>query len=234
MLARPPAGSPPGSKKIIVEIGHGAQPIWRTLRKLPLGNQSYVGLDISAPVWPSKEMPLYDLERGRRKILERAGEGRDCRFIVIDDLGILPLPDAIASEVYLSLVTSDPRISPVIVERIVNEAARITMAGGHAVFDNGAVFSPDYGDVFVDFCRSKIIFKADRFAHDGRRDEDNAMTRLLNQDFTPMPAESYAIFLAERGYPAHFSRTMEPGKSITILERRDLARTGCSGLPDSP
>lgn len=206
------------TRSIIVEVGHGQSPIWRTLRRLPLVDQAYVGLDIDAKSWPSEQAPYYDLEKGRRNILARAAQGHDCRFMRIGFNGTLPLPSSAASEVYLSLVANDPRILGHVVERLLRECGRILASRGHLVIDNGAVMFIDSGDIIVRGEPPRILYKTSLSGQLVVEDYANAVTLFLNDSFVPMDSRLYHQFLRDRGLPGHFQAW--PGGSFSILRKK--------------
>jgi len=203
------------AKRRIVEVGHGQKPIFQLLKRIPLQGQSYLGLDIDKPCWPAKETPLYDLDAGRRKIARRAAEGRDCSFRTMEDLGHIPLPDGYAHEVYLSLVLNDPRISPIISERLLAESRRILRQGGQMVVYNATISVPSPGDIIIDYCTGSSFFKASEARGLGPEDAQNAQTRFLRAAFLPLPAEEYGPFLEERGLWNRLE--IVPGTLFSIL-----------------
>jgi hypothetical protein len=188
------------------------------LRKLPLVDQAYIGLDIDAKSWPNEKSPYYDLEKGRRKILDRAAQGHDCRFMRIGFDGTLPLPGSAASEVYLSLVANDPRIPMHVVERLLHESCRVLAPGGHLVIDNGAVMAIDCGDIIVRGEPPRIIFTASPGGQLGEEDYTNPVTLFLNEAFVPMEFGFYSQFLRGRGLPAHYPE--EPGALFSIMMKK--------------
>lgn len=205
-------------KSLIVEVGHGDAPIWRTLRNLPLTDQTYLGLDIRASVWPSEQSPTYGIDRGRNKILERMKSGRDCHFMFLDGSGTLPVPDGRASEVYYSLIFSDPRIFPSVIHKLLEETARITCPQGRVVVDNNSPIIPDFGDVLVDWARGRLVFKQNGGHALSAHDNSNLHTEFLNDIFEPMAGYLYPDFLSERGLPPHYE--INPGYSMTVMVKR--------------
>ncbi len=205
-----------GQKKRIIEIGHGQKPIFRMLKKLPLHDQSYIGLDINSPCWPNDESPLYDLEEGRRKIMSRAATGRDCSFIVVGRDGRLPLADNSANEAYMSLVLSDPRLWHKTAERLLAESRRILMPGGHLVIYNGTMISVGYGDVLIRYPERTSVFKIADSNDIRKEDLGNPSTALLNRSFSPLPESEYEAFLRSRGYSRGFPTG--PGTLFSIFE----------------
>ncbi len=217
-----PSGPASASRvKTVVEIGHGSRPIWTTLKKMPLHDQMYVGLDIDSDVWPttfSFTGVKYRLDEGRRKIDERRAEGRSCFWLKIGSLGNLPLREASVDELYAVCVLSDPRISPLVVERLLESITLSLRPGGRFVVDNSS--SREHlgpGDVMVDFERGMPIF---RTASGPLLDEELSCreTLLLNTAFSPLPAEGYADFLNLRGLKERDDP--EPGSRYSILIRR--------------
>ncbi len=207
--------------KAVVEIGHGSRPLWTTLKKMPLHDQMYLGLDIDADDWPPNPSVTgfkYRIDEGRRKIDQRRAEGKNCYWMRIDGLGNLPLREATVDELHAVCVLSDPRISPPVVERLLESIVSAMKKGGHFVVDN---FSTEghlgAGDIMVDFGRGMSIF---RLNGGDLREEELACreTALLNTAFTPLPSERYAGFLYPRGLDWRVDP--EPGSRFSILVRR--------------
>ncbi len=211
--------TPKPGRKVIVEIGHGSSPVWSVFKRLPLEDQSYIGLDLSRSGWPPGHMPLYDLDAGRKKIEDRAAGGRDCSYICLDGSGVLPLPDGIASEVYAARLFNDPRIGNRVIETLMHEVARVSGQGGRFVINNGSPGLVDMGDVFVDWSRHAIIYKAT--AGRGSDDEDRFcwISMFLNSMFSPLDEALYPRFLAERGVASYFLEN-ECSRQFSILVRR--------------
>ncbi|MFH0884487.1 MAG: hypothetical protein V1861_02145 [Candidatus Micrarchaeota archaeon] len=218
MAAVPTLQFPCKLKNVIVEIGHGEAPIWHTFRKLPLEDQSYLGLDINASAWPQERKPIYNLDAGRTRIIGRAKLGYDCQFMLLDESGTLPVPDGQSSEAYLSLVLNDPRILLQTVERLLLETARIAKPGGYLVIDNGSTTSADAGDILVSPDSKKLVFKISPQKELTTEDITNPFSAFLNRAFLPMEASLYSEFMHVRGFPTHCN--IEPGFSISILVRR--------------
>ncbi len=210
-----------GRLKAVVEIGHGARPVWTTLKNMPLHDQMYVGLDIAADDWPPAPSVTgfkYRIEEGRRRIERRRADGKNCFWLKIDDLGNLPLREASVDELYAVCVLGDPRISPLVIERLVESVVLAMRSGGIFVIDNYS--TPGHlgaGDVMVDFERRHSIF---RLNSGPLRDEELACreTALLNTAFAPLPHDDYAGFLYPRGLDARIDP--EPGSRFSILVRR--------------
>jgi hypothetical protein len=206
---------------VVVEVGHGGRPLWKTLRDMPLPGQLYLGLDIDCDVWPrggSITGATYRIDEGRRLIDQRRLERGSCHWMRIGDGGRLPLKAGSVDELYLIGVLSDPRISPLVLERLIEDAAFSVRPSGCLVIDNisaGLLSGP--GDVLIDFDSGSALFRTGS----GPLKEEERGSRcslLLNAAFRPMPRAEHLGFLAARGLREHDDP--EPGKRFSILTRR--------------
>lgn len=207
----------PQARKTILEVGHGQKPIWHTLRNLPLADQCYVGMDIGSAHWPVSGCPVYNLELGREEIRSRAQQGFRCSQTIMPDDGTVPMESGSASEAYLSLVLNDPRISELVLERLISEVCRVLEAGGHLVIDNGGISGMAWGDVLVDFRSRMGAFKVSTSDSLAAEDFLNPISRTLNESFIALPHDLYSPFLYERGYPRQFS--LRPGRNFAIFSK---------------
>ncbi len=208
-------------RKLVVEIGHGERPVWTTLRKMPLTDQVYLGFDINSDRWPLVTTPtgfFHKLNEGRRKIERRRIEGRACYWMPIDELGNLPIGRGAADELYAMGVLSDPRISPLVIDALVESITNAVRPGGVFVADNLTRQElSDPGDILIDFNAGTAIFRQDR----GPVTEVERRSRhsmLLNSAFTPLPASDYLSFFAERGLPE--SVDPDPGGRFSVLVKK--------------
>ncbi|HSB47863.1 MAG TPA: hypothetical protein VLD37_07665 [Candidatus Bilamarchaeum sp.] len=207
--------------KLVVEIGHGAKPLWTTLKRMPLDDQVYLGLDINAEHWPraaDSPVPGYSLSAGRQEIEKRRLEGKQCFWMKIGALGGLPLPDGSVDELYMRYVLCDPRISLTVVEALLASVSLALRPGGPFVVDN---FCPRErcgpGDVVVDFEAGTAIFRSELGPVESREMQSRA-SMILNSEFVPLPPECYSGFLLERGLGERIDP--EPGGRFSILLRK--------------
>ncbi len=210
----------PGKRKIVVEVGHGSRPLWTTLRKMPLEDHAYFGLDIDSDSWPPRKAGdngyVYDLAEGRLRIEKKKSEGAYCHWLRIGDGGTLPLRDGVVDELYMAGVLSDPRIPPPVIDNLLISSSLAVRPGGVFVIDNiyGGLSGP--GDVVIDFATNQAVFRS---SSGELRDEELSTygSNLLNIAFTPLPREDHVGFLRARGLDERCDP--EPGLKFSILVR---------------
>jgi len=137
-----------GTKRIILEIGHGGNSLPRKAFILP--NQTYLGID--NPKGILSRLKVSSAEHSRRKFDSLTG-GRKVFFARADGSAI-PVKDASVSEIHVHNVFNDARIPEDSAAKFITEAQRALKTGGKLyVYTN-------YPGLFITRKKLKEIRKA--------------------------------------------------------------------------
>lgn len=202
-----------GRKSCFVEVGHGEIPAFALLRKVPLEDELYLGLDIKDDAW-RRDLLDYDLNYGRRQIDSMRRSGSACYHASIGTEGSLPFPDSSVDTVFMQMITNDRLIGRGVVLRLISESARVLREGGALAFFNAPPGwrLPETGDVIVDFIGKAfgMVDYSDRWGKPVEVPE-------LSASFQPLPIEGHAGFLEQYSDgPGRFV----PGKNYSVFIRK--------------
>ncbi len=216
-----------GKRSCFVEIGHGDMPAFSLLRKVPLADQLYVGLDISADTW-ERRYCVYHLAKGRKMIDDRREKGLACYWDMMGTNGIIPLTGGSADAVYMQMITNDSMIDCRVKESLIGESARVLRPGGLLAFLNSGSGSRmgDSGDMLIDFpsgwfgmaSRSFCVSPDGTLEAGGRR---HFRVPALDLGFVPLTLEGHLRFLEEYGaIGVGESRGYFPGINLSVFSRK--------------
>lgn len=208
-------GATNAARKDIVEIGRLNRPIWCIFDKLPLEDQVYHGLDMSSLCPGDKGQDRQKVAASKLAVEARNKDTRyKCQYGPLNSNGKIALKNSSVSEVYLSLVISDPLLSISLLATVVDESARILGSRGPLIWYNDNQ-SRSRG-VAIDYSTGKISFKSGGFHYAQPADGEDQVLVRLKARFKPMGQVGYAQFLSERGLE---SRKVPPDLAISIFER---------------
>ncbi len=201
-----------------VEIGHGNKPAFEMLKKLPLVDQLYLGLDVRSEGWPENST-FYNLRGGRERISAMRKQGKKCYWSYFNDQdmvseGFIPLGDSSVESVFMCMVTNDPRIVE-LAPFLLLESARILAPGGDLIIVNSPENYPfrDPGDIFIDFDSGSFGmygYGRDRFE-----------LLVLSSHFNPRTSEEHMDMLDRYGSDMRFV----PGVDFSVLSRNNRGFT---------